>query len=158
MSSYKQIQTLFFVLTVACGLELPNTKRNLNESELDHIIRIPQSHAQDNELLVQELNSFTNKSDLSTSDDEIDNINNNNNESERQVTRKSMLNTKLGDDRILSILAEALHVIKTTKCYKDLNYTIDAMRKQKPWAIASKCIHFKKIIKKNKINDIFTQH
>lgn len=143
MSSYKQILTLFFVLTVACGLEPPNTERILNESELDHIIRIPQSHAQDNELLVQESHSFTNKSDLKS--DEIDNINNNNNESERQVTRKSMLNTKLGDDRILSILAEALHVIKTTKCHKDLNYTIDAMRKQKPWAIASKCVHFKKI-------------
>lgn len=141
MSSYKQKLTFFFVLvSVLCG------GQEVSNPENDHIIRIPQNYAQDNELLVQEVHSVTNKSIGDLSRDEIDSKNNNKHESERQVTReltyKSVVNTKLGDDRILSILTEALHVIKTPKCYKDLNYTIDAIRKQKPWAIASKCIHF----------------
>lgn len=144
MSSYKQKLTFFFVLvSVLCS---GASGQEVSNPENDHIIRIPQNYAQDNELLVQEVHSVTNKSSVDLSRDEIDSKNNNKHESERQVTReltyKSVVNTKLGDDRILSILTEALHVIKTPKCYKDLNYTIDAIRKQKPWAIASKCIHF----------------
>lgn len=143
MSSYKQKLTFFFVLVSVLGSGASG--QEVSKPENVHIIRIPQNYAQDNELLVQEVHSVTNKSSGDLSRDEIDSKNNNKHESERQVTReltyKSVVNTKLGDDRILSILTEALHVIKTPKCYKDLNYTIDAIRKQKPWAIASKCIH-----------------
>lgn len=141
MSSYKKIFVHFCILTLSYGLELPITAQN--ETELEPIHSIQQNHTQDNNLTVQEKNSFTNKSDLSNNNNEIDN----NNKSERQVTpsqeltHKSVVNTKLGDDRILAILAEALNVIKSPKCYKDLNYTIDAIRKQRPWAIASKFVH-----------------
>lgn len=140
MSSYTQILTLIFVLTASCGLELQISAQKIQiPNETTEIESIQQNHAQDNELSsVQEKNSFANKSDLASSN-EIDN-----NKSERQVTttrelthKSAVVNTKLGDDRILGILIEALNVIKTPKCYKDLNYTIDAVRKQKPWAIAS---------------------
>lgn len=131
MLRLRQVFGIIILFLSICDLEYAQIIQNNTNVDPE----ILQNNALENELTVEEKIILTNKSDLVNK--LIDS------KSERhlviqQETQNNNKNTKLGDDRILAILTEALNAIKTPKCYKDLNYTIDAIRQQKPWAIASK--------------------